>query len=243
MNATGSPSSSAIAHQILEDDRLQLLAGIGDLRLGQRDIAPIVRPGIVEQVEDDRAPLRRTCDLSTLRMRIRGLRSPASISRSICGIVPVGDVELVGQEVLGLFIARASIQPRYSGDGDPSSPSAALVEPLDLQPRLVPDREADRAERAGHALLRAANPPPSRSVAPRTLRRAPRTCPIGRCPRPCARSTSSSTCALIRPTTCPSRSASKSCARRMLEPGVLLRDRCSPWTSSFSGGTQSGSSL
>jgi hypothetical protein len=39
--------------QILEDDRLQLLAGIGDLGLGQRDEAPIVRPGVVEQVEDD----------------------------------------------------------------------------------------------------------------------------------------------------------------------------------------------
>ena len=73
--------------QVLEDDRLQLLAGIGDLGLGQRHEAPIVRPGVVEEVEDDRALPRRTCDLSTLRMRMRGLLSPAAISRSITGIM------------------------------------------------------------------------------------------------------------------------------------------------------------
>ena len=52
--------------------------------------------------------------------------------------------------------------------------------------------------------------------------------------------TSSSTWALMRPTTRPPRSASHNCARGMLEPGVLARASISPWTSSFSGGTQAG---
>jgi hypothetical protein len=39
--------------QILDNDRLQFLAGIGDFGVGQRDEAPIVRPGIIQDIEDD----------------------------------------------------------------------------------------------------------------------------------------------------------------------------------------------
>ena len=56
-----------------------------------------------------------------------------------------------------------------------------LVEALDQQPRLVPDRKGDGAERADHALRRAANPRRWRSARRRLRRRALRTCPIGRC--------------------------------------------------------------
>src|SRR3546814_13928010 len=40
------------ADQILEDERLQLLARIGDLGVGQRDVAPVVGQGIVQDRED-----------------------------------------------------------------------------------------------------------------------------------------------------------------------------------------------
>src|SRR3546814_4706673 len=42
------------ADQIVEHDRLQFLADVVDLGLGQRHESPIVRPGIVEDRENDR---------------------------------------------------------------------------------------------------------------------------------------------------------------------------------------------
>ena len=65
----------------------------------------------------------------------------------------MGDVELVGDEVLRLLIASGfdprlifrAVMPHHGGRG--------LREPFDLESRLVPDRQADRSESAGHALL------------------------------------------------------------------------------------------
>jgi hypothetical protein len=60
-------------------------------------------------------------------------------------------------------------------------------------------------------------------------------------PPPICASTSASTCALIRPTTSSPRSASHSCALACSNHGFLA-GVMRPWTSSFSGGTQAGSS-
>ena len=135
----------------------------------------------------------------------------------------MGDVDLVGQQVLGLAVARG-LDPRLIfGLVVAHHRRRRFVEALDLEARLVPDRQADRAERAWScpasrsqssavAISAAAASPSSASKMPHW----PMPLPICSC-------TSSSTCALIRPTTLPPRSASQNCGPGMLEPRVLAR--------------------
>ena len=112
--------------QILVDDRLQFLAGVGDFGLGQRDEPPIVRPGVVEQAEDDRGLARRSSLLSTLRMRMRGFFSPALTSRSISGDhVERGYRPRRCRGPWPWCSPRPRSRRDMRGGGGPSSPSAA----------------------------------------------------------------------------------------------------------------------
>ena len=139
------------ADQVLVDDRLQFLAGISDLRLGQRHEPPIVRPGVVEQVEDDPRLLgeARLVDLADADARVALPRGDQAVDLVV---LPIGDVDFVGEQVLGLGVARR-LDPRLIlRPVVRHHRRRRLVEAFDLQPRLVPDRQADRPEHAGHAL-------------------------------------------------------------------------------------------
>src|SRR3546814_11287326 len=87
------------ADQIVEHDRLQFLADVVDLGLGQRHESPIVRPGIVEDRENDRglAPELRFVDLADEYAIVALARLEGSLEyrRKF-----VGDVESEGQQVL-----------------------------------------------------------------------------------------------------------------------------------------------
>ena len=139
------------ADQFGIDDRLQLLAGIGDFGRGQRDIAPIVRPGVVEQVEDDRHFVVefRLVDRANADARVLLPRRDQPRHDPLC-FGP--DVDFIGQQVLGLGVACALDPALIRGKVMPHHDHRRLVEARDQQAGLVPDRQADRAHGAGHAL-------------------------------------------------------------------------------------------
>ena len=138
-------------------------------------------------------------------------------------IGPVGDVDLVGQQVAGLRIAGRLDPAAIFGAMVAHHHRRRLVEPLDLQAGLVPDREADRAPARGSC-------PASRSQSSAVAISAAAASPSSASNMPhwpvpgamCAW-TSSSTWALIRPTARPPRSASHNLRPRMPEPRILLR--------------------
>ena len=153
---------------------------------------------------------------------MRGLRSPLAISRSISGSVPVADVELVGDEVLGLGVAGGLDPGRdIRAGGGPSSPSAARSKPSISRPgssqidrlngpsaRVMP---WSRSQSSAVAIRAAAASPSSASNMPHW--------PV---PAPICSSTSSSTWALIRPTDLPAALRQPQLGLGMPEPGILL---------------------
>ena len=135
----------------------------------------------------------------------------------------MGDVDFVGQQVLGLRVAR-SFDPRLIfGAVVAHHHRRRLVEAFDLKARLVPDRQADRARARSSCPAAAANPRRSAISAAAASPSSASNMPHWPVPAPICSCTSSSTCALMRPTTLPPRSASQSCALGMFEPRVLAR--------------------
>ena len=138
------------ADQILVNNRLQLLAGVSDLGVGQGDEPPIVRPGVVEDVEDDLgfAVEMRLVDVAQADPRVfLAILDQAADE----WLEFLGDVQFGGVEILGLGVA---------GGLDPCAIGRAvmghhhyrrLVEARNQQARLVPDRYRDGTQRTLHA--------------------------------------------------------------------------------------------
>ena len=153
----------------------------------------------------------------------------------------MGDVDLVGQQVLGLVVAGGLDPAVIFGAVVAHHRGRVFVEAFDLEARLVPDREADRPERAGHALL--AQPvlgggdQRRRGFAVERFEHAPIADALAhmllheivdlRADPP-----DDLAAALGQP------ELGRACSNHGFLPGVIR-----PWTSSFSGGTQCGSSL
>ena len=140
------------AHQAFEDDRLQLLADIGDFGRGERHETPVIRPGIVENIEDQGGFLveLRLVHRPRHQLGVAFGESDDALHHFREGLA---DGQRPGVQILGAGVAARRHHPFVIGPVVPHHHRGRPFKSLHQQAWLIPHGKAERAKRAGHALL------------------------------------------------------------------------------------------
>ena len=122
-----------------------------DFGLGKRDEAPIVRPGIVEDADNDLgvAVKMLELDLADADPGVALARLHDALDQRREGL---GDIDLVSHQRLGQGIAIMLDPALILRLVMPHHHRGRVIVALGQQARFFPDRQAERRERAGHAL-------------------------------------------------------------------------------------------
>ncbi len=140
------------ADKIFEDDGLELLADMGNFGGREGHEAPVLRPGIVEDFEDEGGFLLEA-----------GLVDPAGDETAVAlgegddaldhfGERPI-DAQAPAMQILDAGIAARGDEALVIGQMVAHHDGGRLIEALHEQARLVPYGQAEGALRAGHAVF------------------------------------------------------------------------------------------
>ena len=140
------------AHQIGADQRFELLADISDLAVADRHEAPVVAPRIVKDAKDDLRIL-----VEVLEVHLANTNAWVLFARSDYPadqrVEFLGDIKFIRHQALGDCIAFSFNPALHVGGVVPHHHHRRMIVPQREQAGFVPDRQAERGEYAGHALV------------------------------------------------------------------------------------------
>ena len=138
------------ADQVFKDNGLQLFADKRDFGRGERHKTPVGRPGIVENIEDQRGFLgkARLVDLAGLQLGVALAGRDDALND--LGERPV-DAQAPGVQILDASIAARFDMADIIRQMMPHHHRRRRVKAFDQQPGFIPDRDAERTLRHRHA--------------------------------------------------------------------------------------------